>query len=102
MTIKQILDFLECKNQNLPQASTQHSFKKIPTIYVPVIEDEENKLKKLFTFLKKEKLSGKKGEKLEVIHNNQDYYFVGIGQKKDVNSRIIRRFWKCVPFRYWR
>ena len=92
MTLKQILDVLDPKNQNLPNLKLQHQFKNLPVIYVPVIEDDEKKLKKSFSFLK-EKFSGKKDEKLQVIHNNQVYNFVGIGSKKDVNSRIMRRFY---------
>ncbi len=91
MTTKQILDFLEAKNQNLPKLTLQHQFKNLPAVYIPVIEDEEAKLKKVFPFLK-EKISGKKGEKQQVINKNQVYNFIGVGPKKDVNSRNMRRF----------
>ena len=89
MTIKQIIAFLEPKNQNLPYTEIKHDFKNTPVIYVPVIEGEEKELKKTFKFLK-DKISGKKGERKEIIYKNQDFYFVGIG--KNINSRIMRRF----------
>ncbi len=91
MTIRQIISFLEPKNQNLPYAELRHEFKNIPVIYVPVVEGKEKELKKTFPFLK-EKISGKKGEKKEVIHNSQAFYFVGIGEEKGVTSRNMRRF----------
>jgi leucyl aminopeptidase len=92
MTIKEILKFLDSKNQNLPALSLKSDFKNIPTIFVPVIEDEEKNAKKLFPFLKNQKISGKKGEKLQVNHLNQIYNFTGIGPKKDITSRKMRRF----------
>ena len=91
MTIKQIIGFLEPKNQNLPFAEIRHDFKNIPVVVVPVVEGKEKKLKKVFKFLK-DKISGEKGEKKEIIHNNQIFYFAGIGKEKDVTSRNMRRF----------
>ena len=44
MTIKQIIAFLEPKNQNLPYAEIKHDFKNIPVIYIPVIENNEKHL----------------------------------------------------------
>ena len=95
MTLKQILDVLDPKNQNLPNLLLQNNFKNLPVIYVPVIEDEEKKLKKVFPFLKKN-LSGKKDENLQITYNNQVYNFIGIGPKKEVNSRVMRRFYGSV------
>ena len=95
MTLKQILDVLDTKNQNLPKLTLQHNFKNLPAIYIPVIEDEEKKLKTVFPFLK-EKLSGKKDEKLQITHNNQVYHFIGIGPKKDMTSRTMRRFYGSI------
>lgn len=93
MTTKKILSLLEPKNQDLPITSIRHDFKNIPVIIVPVIEKEEKALHKTFSFLKKEKISGKKGEKTNVIRNGQSFLFVGIGPEKDVNYRNMRRFY---------
>jgi leucyl aminopeptidase len=93
MTTKKILSFLETKNQNLPLTSVRHDFKNIPVIIVPVMEKEEKSLEKTFPFLKKEKIKGKKGEKKEIIRNSQVFYFVGVGPKKDINYRKMRRFY---------
>ena len=92
MTLKQILDVLDPKNQNLPKLTLQHNFKNLPAVYIPIVEGEEKKLKTAFPFLK-QKLSGKKDEKLQITHNNQIYHFIGIGPKKEVNSRAMRRFY---------
>ncbi|MBU1017727.1 hypothetical protein KKA33_01725 [Patescibacteria group bacterium] len=91
MTIKEIISFLEPKNQNLPFTEIKHDFKDISTVIVPVVEGAEKELKTVFRFLKDE-ISGKKGEKKEVVHNNQVFYFVGIGKEKDITSRNMRRF----------
>jgi len=91
MTIKQIIGFLEPKNQNLPCTEIQHDYKNIPVMVIPVAEGDEKEIKKVFKFLK-EKISGRKGEKKEIIHNNQLFYFVGIGAEKDITSRNMRRF----------
>ncbi|MBN2096603.1 leucyl aminopeptidase family protein [Candidatus Peregrinibacteria bacterium] len=91
MTIKQIIGFLEPKNQNLPFTEIRHDFKDIPVVMVPVVEEKEKELRKKFPFLK-EKVSGKKGEKKEAAHNSQIFYFVGIGKEKEMNSRNMRRF----------
>jgi len=93
MTKKKIIDLLEPRNQNLPKLKTQANFKNLPLVYVPVVEGEEKKTISQFSFLKKEKLAGKKGETLQKIHNNQIYNFIGVGAKKDVNSRTMRRFY---------
>jgi len=92
MTIKQIIGFLEPKNQNLPFAKIRHDFKNIPIIFVPVTEDNEKNLKKVFRFLK-EKLDGKKGEKKQVVYKDQVFNFIGMGPEKNVNSRSMRRFY---------
>jgi len=92
MDTKKILSYLDPKNQNLPKINIKYNFKKIDIIYVPVIENEEKKTEKLFPFAKKVKISGKKGERKSRTFNNQDYIFIGIGKKNDVNNRNIRRF----------
>lgn len=96
MNVKQIAELLEPKNQGLPTLKLESSFKKLPVIYVPVIEDEEAKVKKEFKFLAKEKVSGKSGEKLQKMRGDQVFYFLGIGKKKMVNSRTMRRFYGAV------
>lgn len=92
MTIKQIIGFLEPKNQNLPFAEIRHDFKNIPIIFVPVTENNEKDLKKVFRFLK-EKLDWKKGEKKQVVYKDQVFNFIGMGPEKNVNSRSMRRFY---------
>jgi len=91
MSTKKILGYLDSKNQNLPKLNLRSDFKNISVNYIPVIENEEKQIEKLFPFSKKVKISGKKGERKGVIHNNQEYLFVGISDKKNVNSRNIRR-----------
>lgn len=92
MTVKQILDLLDPKNQNLPKLSLNSSTKSLPILFVPVTEGKEKDVKKTYTFLKSQKLSGKKGERLQVTNNNQIYNFIGIGPEKKINSRVMRRF----------
>lgn len=93
MTTKQIADLLDPKNQMLPALKLESSFKKASRIFVPVIQGEEASLKKQFTFAKNEKLSGKCGERVQKIHGEQIYYFVGVGAKKGINARRMRRFY---------
>jgi leucyl aminopeptidase len=91
MDIKKILGYLDPKNQNLPKIELGNGFKNIPVIFVPVVENEEKHIEKLFPFSKKIKISGKKGERKGTIHNNQEYSFIGIGEAANVNSRNMRR-----------
>lgn len=92
MTIKKILGLLEIKNQNLPVASIKADFKNVENVIVPFKEGDEKKIKKMFPFIKG-KLSGEKGKKLKITHNNQDWFFVGLGPEKMVNARNMRRIY---------
>ncbi|QQR83652.1 hypothetical protein IPJ72_00345 [Candidatus Peregrinibacteria bacterium] len=96
MTVDQIVDLLNPKNQNLPKLELKSDFAKSDITWVPVIEKKEADVAKLFSFVKKNELNGKKGEKLQVIHNNQLYYFVGLGPEKEVDSRKMRRFYGSI------
>lgn len=92
MTTQQILNLLDEKNQNLPSVSIQSDFKGAEIIAVPVLEGEEKTLEKVFGFLKKEKLSGKKNEKKRLIEKGQEFMFVGIGKKEELTYRGLRRY----------
>lgn len=93
MTTEKILNLLEPKNQNLPNINIGYDFKKADIVYVPVVEKEEKNLHKIFPFIKKEKINGKKGEGKWIIHDNREYNFVGIGPAKDITYRAMRRFY---------
>lgn len=92
MTTEKILNLLEPKNQNLPNINIGYDFKKADIVYVPVIEKEEKNLHKIFPFIKREKIDGKKGENKWIIHDNREYNFVGVGAAKDITYRAMRRF----------
>ena len=92
METKKILEFLDPKNQNLPKIGLKTDFKNLSVVFVPVLENEEQKREKMFPFAKSAKISGKKGERILVIHNNQEYLFIGVGKREKINNRIVRRF----------
>jgi leucyl aminopeptidase len=93
MDAKNILNLLEEKNHNLPKISVKPSAKDADVICVPVIEGGEKDIQKFFPFLKKEKITGKKGERRWITNNNKNYYLPGIGAAKNINSRNMRRFY---------
>ncbi len=93
MTTTQILNLLDVKNQNLPALEPVSSFKGASIVFVPVIEDEEKKTKNTFSFAKKEKISGKNGKKTVLINKDCEYIFVGMGKRKEITNRKLRRFY---------
>src|SRR3989338_8686477 len=92
MSVKEILTFLDPKNQNLPSLKWGTGFSKVPLIYIPVVQGEEGELKKQFRELRDLHFSGKKESHLEVIKNNRVFRLIGIGKKDQVNARTMRRF----------
>lgn len=76
----------------MPAVEFSANFRGCDIVHVPVIEGEEKDVKKHFPVPLFAKLSGKKGESLQVVKNNQIFRFVGMGPKKEVNSRAMRRF----------
>jgi len=92
MTTNAILKLLDPKTHNCPKVSIAADFKKADIVVVPVAEGGEKKLQKTFPFLKKEKISTKKGERTWLIKNNKSYSFVGIGPEEKLNFRKMRRF----------
>ena len=92
MSVKEILTFLDPKNQNLPSLKWGTGFSKVPLIYIPVVQGEEGELKKQFRELRDLHFSGKKESHLEVIKNNRVFRLIGMGKKDQVNARTMRRF----------
>ncbi len=92
MTTNSILNLLDPKNQNQPTLSAEADFKKANVIVIPVTDENEKKLEKTFSFLKKEKITGKNGERKCLIRNNKQHIFVGVGPEEKMNYRKMRRF----------
>jgi leucyl aminopeptidase len=92
MTTKDILNLLDPKRQNLPSIEFRGNFKGCNLVIVPVVEGEEKAVKKAFPVPLFATLNGKKGEKAEFIKNGQVFRFIGIGPRKNMNSRTMRRF----------
>ena len=92
MTTKDFLNLLDPKKQNLPEIEFRSNFKGCDTIVVPVFEDEEGAVKKAYPLPLLSKLSGKKDEKLQLVKNNQIQKFIGMGPRKNMDSRKMRRF----------
>lgn len=91
MTVQDILKLTDPKNQNLPKISPDSTFKNYEAVYIPVFEETVKNAEKVFPSLKKLKLKGEKKESHEVIENGQLFRVRGMGKKKDMNSRKIRR-----------
>lgn len=92
MTIKQILDLLEPKNQNLPPLRAEGDLKKADIVCLPVIRGEEAALKKRFPELKNAELCGKKGESGQAVQGGRMFCWFGMGGRQDVTTRAARRF----------
>ena len=91
MNVKQILNFLDPKYQNLPKINLNKSWKQYEKINIPVFEGEEKEIKKLFPCLGKVDFSGKSGELKEVLCNKQVFWLHGMGEKEKMTNRKIRR-----------
>ncbi|MFH1012209.1 MAG: hypothetical protein V1760_00465 [Candidatus Peregrinibacteria bacterium] len=92
MSVKEILRWLDPKNQNLPKLRLERNFAKDPLVYIPVTEGGEKEWAKRFPLLKKRDFSGKKDETAEIIKSDQVVRFVGMGNGKGMTSRLMRRY----------
>lgn len=92
LNVKQMLQVLEPKNQNLPEIKLEANAKGDSRVNVMVFEGEEKETGQRFADLKKEKLSGKKKGLSEVVGNKVAYWVHGMGKRGDMTPRRIRRF----------
>jgi len=92
MTIQDVLKLTDPKNQNLPKISPDSGFKNYNVVYIPVFEETVKNAEKVFPALKKLKLKGEKKEFHELIENGQLLRVRGMGKKKEMNARKVRRF----------
>lgn len=91
MTVQDILKLTDPKNQNLPKISPDSGFKNYELVYIPVFEETVKNTEKVFPALKKLKLKGEKKESHELIQNGQLLRVRGMGKKKEMNPRKVRR-----------
>ncbi|MBN2087922.1 leucyl aminopeptidase family protein [Candidatus Peregrinibacteria bacterium] len=91
MTVQQILKLLDPKNQNLPKISVDSVSSKYNKVNVLAFQGKEKGLEKEFACLKKEKISGKKGELKEVFNGKQILWVQGVGKDEKMTAREIRR-----------
>lgn len=91
MNAQDILKLIETKNQNLPNISADSAWKKYDVIYIPVFEESVKKVEKMFPSLKKLKLKGEKKESHDVVEGSQILKLRGMGKKKEMNNRKVRR-----------
>ncbi len=96
MTAQDILKLTEAKNQNLPKISAESSSKKYDAVYIPVFEETAKKVMKTFPALKKLKLKGDKKESHEVVNGTQILKVRGMGKKKEMTPRKIRRMFGMI------
>lgn len=91
MTVQEILKNLDPKNQNLPKLSPDSSSKQYDEVYIPVFKENVKELEKEFPRLKKLKLKGEQKESHDLIDDGQVLRVRGMGEKKKMNMRKVRR-----------
>lgn len=91
MTVQEILKLTDPKNQNLPKISPDSSFANHDVVWLPVFEETAKDVVKMFPMMKSLKLKGEKNESHEVTEKGQLLRVRGMGKKKDMSPRKVRR-----------
>ncbi len=91
MTVKDILNLTDVKNQNLPKIVADSAFKKYDVLYLPVFEESAQNMMKDCKELKSLKLTGKKKEAHNLVVDGQLWKVRGMGKKGKMTPRTIRR-----------
>ncbi len=91
MTVAEILKLTEVKNQNLPTIVADWNHKKYDVLYLLVFEETAKEIMKMSPQLSKLKLTGKKTETHSLVVDGQLWRVRGIGKKKDMDARKVRR-----------
>ena len=91
MTVADILKLTDPKNQNLPGLNADSSTKNYDVLFVPVFEETVRDLVRNYPALARLSLTGEKKEVHHVAIDGQIWRIKGMGKKKEMNVRKVRR-----------
>ena len=92
-TVADILKLTDPKNQNLPKMSADSTYGKYDVIFFPIFEETVQEVTKKYPVFQKLKLTGKRKEIHNVVYNGQVWKLRGMGKKKDMTARKVRRMY---------
>jgi len=96
LTVSDILKLTDVKNQNLPKVGVDFNPKKYQVFYLPVFEETAKEMMQAHKALKILKLTGKKSEAHEVVVDGQLWKVRGMGKKKHMDARRVRRMFGAI------